>query len=123
MNRLTTVLTTAALTVATLPSWSGEADVIDARAERAPDGSYRIMATLKHADEGWEHYANRWEVLGPDEEILGTRVLYHPHVDEQPFTRTLSDVRVPAGVTEVTIRAHDSVHGYGGKTFRLDLNR
>lgn len=102
---------------------AGEADVVGARAERAPDGSYRISATLRHADTGWEHYADRWEVLGPDGEVLATRVLHHPHVNEQPFTRTLADIRIPPGVTEVTIRAHDSEHAYGGETFLLKLNR
>ena len=37
---------------------------------------------------GWEHYANKWDVVGPDDTILGTRVLLHPHVNEQPFTRS-----------------------------------
>jgi hypothetical protein len=46
--------------------------------------------------------------------VLGTRTLLHPHETEQPFTRSLSGVEVSADVAAVTIRAHDSVHGYGG---------
>jgi len=38
----------------------------------------------------------------------------HPHENEQPFTRSLSGVVIPEGITEVTLRAKDSVHEYGG---------
>jgi hypothetical protein len=54
---------------------------------------------------------------------LGTRVLYHPHVDEQPFTRSLGGVRIPAEVTSVILRAHDSVHGAGGREVVVELPR
>jgi hypothetical protein len=47
----------------------------------------------------------------------------HPHENEQPFTRSLTGVAIPDGVTEVTIRAHDSVDGYGGKEFTVALPR
>jgi hypothetical protein len=45
--------------------------------------------------------------------------LSHPHTDEQPFTRALAGVRIPDGVTEVTVRAHDSVDGDGGKALTV----
>ena len=76
---------------------------------------------MRHDDSGWEHYADRWEVLKPDGEVLATRVLAHPHETEQPFTRSLSRVRIPASVTEVVVRAHDSVHGFGGAELRVPL--
>ncbi len=49
------------------------------------------------------------------------RVLAHPHVNEQPFTRSLKGVKVPAGIERVLIRAHDSVHGYGSQVVELTL--
>ncbi len=79
--------------------------------------------TVRHADTGWDHYADKWEVLAPDGSVLGTRVLYHPHVDEQPFTRSLSGVRVPPHVDAVTVRAFDSQHGSGGTSVRVQLPR
>lgn len=108
------------VTLAAVPALAGEADVVDARAAKAGDG-WRFDVTVRHADEGWDHYADAWRVVGPDGTVLGTRTLYHPHVNEQPFTRSLSGVAVPAGVTSVTIEAHDSVHGWGGKTVNLLL--
>ncbi len=78
---------------------------------------------VRHADEGWKHYADRWEVLSPEGELLATRVLRHPHVEEQPFTRALSGVKIPLSVEKVRIRARDSVHGYGGEEVEIELPR
>ncbi|MDH3714929.1 MAG: hypothetical protein OET44_13925 [Gammaproteobacteria bacterium] len=100
---------------------AGEVDVVDARIAESGARTYRVDVTLRHADTGWEHYADKWDVVAPDGSVLGTRVLYHPHVDEQPFTRSLSAIKVPAGIEHVTIRAHDKVHGYRGKTLQLEL--
>ncbi|MDX1708156.1 MAG: hypothetical protein R3274_06115 [Desulfobacterales bacterium] len=46
-----------------------------------------------------------------------------PPENEQPFTRSLSGVKIPAGITTVSIRAHDSGHGYGGETINVRLPR
>ncbi|MFZ1680814.1 MAG: hypothetical protein WAT70_07315 [Rhizobiaceae bacterium] len=96
------------------PALAGEADVIDVRYAQASDGSYAFDVTVRHADEGWDHYADRWEIVGPDGAVIAARVLLHPHVDEQPFTRSLAGIEIAEEVAEVTVRAHDSVHGYGG---------
>ena len=100
---------------------AGEADVVEAKAHKMGDGTWRISATVRHNDSGWDHYADRWDVVGPDGSVLATRVLAHPHVDEQPFTRSKAGIAIAAGVSSVTIRAHDKVHGYGGKEFQLEL--
>lgn len=110
-----------ALLVSAGPAFAGEVEVVDARAEKSGDGSCRFDVTLRHADEGWEHYADAWDVVAPDGTVLATRVLYHPHVDEQPFTRSLSGVEIPADITHVIIRGHDKVHGYGGTGLTLNL--
>jgi hypothetical protein len=93
---------------------AGEADVLKANVVKTGDGVYHFDVTLRHGDTGWDHYADAWEILGPDGAVLGKRVLYHPHVEEQPFTRSLGNVKIPATVGSVRIRAHDKVHGYGG---------
>ncbi len=102
---------------------AGEADVVDVKISQTSGGSYSFDVTVRHADTGWEHYADSWEVLDNKGNILGTRVLVHPHVDEQPFTRSLSGVKIPAELTTVTIRAHDSVHKYGGKEMTVSVPR
>ena len=100
-------------------AWAGEAYVIQVDIKQTGGDTYFFKATVRHADEGWDHYANKWDVVAPDGKVLGTRTLYHPHVDEQPFTRSLSDVKIPASTTEITVRAHDSVHEYGGVTRKV----
>lgn len=104
-------------------SLAGEADVTDVRLKKDGKGTYQVSVTVRHADTGWEHYADKWDVLGPDGAILGTRVLLHPHVEEQPFTRSLGGLRIPEGVSDVTIRAHDKVHGYGGREMTVKVPR
>ncbi|MEM9168775.1 MAG: hypothetical protein AAGC56_03900 [Pseudomonadota bacterium] len=102
------------------PAVAGEADVVAIRAKETAPGVWRFAVTVRHADTGWDHYADRWEVLDPEGRVLGTRVLAHPHVDEQPFTRSLSGVVIPPTTPYVVVRAHDSVDGYGGKTKRVE---
>ncbi len=105
------------------PAWAGEADVVRAEALAEGGGAWRFHVTVAHADTGWDHYADKWDVLAPDGAVLGTRVLVHPHETEQPFIRSLGGVKIPENVAEVTLRAHDSVHGYGGKEVTVKLPR
>ena len=111
-----------ALALAPAPTvQAGEADVIDVAVEPANGAAYRFEVTVRHADEGWDHYADRWEVVSPDGAVLGTRVLHHPHETEQPVTRSLGGVVVPDGVSRVVVRARDSVHGYGGREVTVEV--
>ena len=100
---------------------AGGASVDNIVAQQASDGSWRFDVTVSHGDEGWDHYADAWEVLTPDGELLGRRVLAHPHVEEQPFTRSKSGIKIPDGLDHVMVRARDSVHGYDGAAVRYDL--
>jgi hypothetical protein len=104
-----------------LSASAGDADVLDVDIACNSESVCRFDVTVKHDDEGWKHFANRWEVLSPDGEILATRELAHPHDNEQPFTRSLVNVRIPGNLSEVTVRAHDLIHEYGGKEFVVEL--
>jgi hypothetical protein len=114
-------LTLAAVLASISSAFAGKADVIDAKATRAADGSYTFSVTVKSDDTGWDKYADRWEVVNTDGKVLGARVLAHPHEDEQPFTREQSGIVVPVGVKEVIVRAHDKVEGFGGKELTVPL--
>ena len=100
---------------------AGESDVVKVRIAQQGTSTYRFDVTVKHADAGWKHYADKWDVVAPNGKILGTRVLLHPHELEQPFTRSLSSVRIPRGIDSVTIRAHDKMHGYGGAEITIEV--
>jgi hypothetical protein len=105
-------------------SFAGKADVLEVGIHCTQAGLCEIDVTVQHDDENWDHYADRWELLTETGGEIAVRELAHPHVDEQPFTRSLKNVRIPEGVNELRVRAHDSVHGYGGKektaTIRAD---
>lgn len=69
---------------------------------------WQVSVTIRHPDSGWDHYADGWEVIDAKGKRLGYRELMHPHVDEQPFTRSLRNVMVPDGMREIYVRAHCS---------------
>lgn len=97
-----------------------DVQIVAVESRKSGDGTWRFSVTLRHGDTGWDHYADLWQVETPDGTVLGERVLAHPHVNEQPFTRSLGGVKIPVGLAEVVIRARDSVHGFGPtKTHRL----
>ena len=114
MKKLATILL-----MFTPAAYCGEVTIVEVRVECPSSCTFSV--TLEHADEGWEHYANQWEVLTLDDRILGTRVLYHPHENEQPFTRSLSGISIPAGTDRVKVRARDSKHGYSEREFIVEL--
>ncbi len=109
-------------------SQGGNADVLFVRAVLATNSTWTFHVTVEHPDSGWEDYADGWDVVTPDGDVLKpdadspfTRLLLHPHENEQPFTRSQSGIVIPAGVTQVRVRAHDLVDGYGGREVLVDL--
>ncbi len=100
---------------------AGEADIVGASASLTGPNQFRFDVSVAHADEGWEHYAIAFEILDMQGNILGVRELAHPHVNEQPFTRSLGRLEIPSSITKVYIRAIDSVHGAGGIEWELAL--
>ncbi|HEY53209.1 MAG TPA: hypothetical protein G4N94_07100 [Caldilineae bacterium] len=117
-----------------LPSPESEsdanADVQFVRAKQTASGTWTFSVTVLHPDTGWDDYADGWDVVLPDGSVVKpdadspfTRLLLHPHVDEQPFTRSQSGIVIPEGVEQVTVRAHDLVDGWGGKVAVVDLSQ
>lgn len=102
-------------------AWAGMADVLDVQTSCTENRVCRFDVTVRHTDEGWKHFADRWEVLTLDGKVLATRELAHPHVNEQPFTRSLFNVHIPPNTKHIRVRSHDSVHGFGGKELVVDL--
>jgi len=108
------------LALITTPALSDQ-PVIEAAVATPSGDAWRIDVTLRHPDTGWDHYADGWEVLAPDGTSLGLRVLVHPHVEEQPFTRSLGGVVVPSGADHVMISARCLTDGWAEALFRVDL--
>ncbi|MEM8633020.1 MAG: hypothetical protein AAGF74_17485 [Pseudomonadota bacterium] len=89
---------------------------------RETGGSYTVSVTIRHGDTGWDDYADGWRVEDADGEVLGFRELLHPHVNEQPFTRSLSGVVIPVGLAEVFVRARTNTDGWAETTTPVPLN-
>jgi len=105
---------------ASLPALADDASIESATA-RSNGTDWTFSVTLRHADTGWDDYADGWRVLSEDGTILGTRTLFHPHVDEQPFTRSLSGVTIPESAASVLIEARTNTDGWGAARLTVDL--
>ncbi|MDI3336728.1 hypothetical protein QKW60_09940 [Defluviimonas aestuarii] len=103
------------------PAYADAPKVVTAEAVQQGAG-WTVSVTLAHPDTGWDHYASGWEVLAPDGVKLGYRELTHPHVEEQPFTRSLSGVTIPDGLDHVLIRPRCTLDGWVGSPTQLDLS-
>lgn len=100
-----------------------EIPVVKAATAQKSGATWSFSVTLSHPDTGWDHYADGWEVLDADGKVLGFRKLAHPHVTEQPFTRSLSGVFIPDGTASVFIRAHCFTDGWGEQLFEVALSQ
>ncbi|MBE9097977.1 hypothetical protein [Vacuolonema iberomarrocanum] len=86
------------------------------------DGSsYTFSVTLASPDTGCEQYANWWEVLTVDGELLYRRILVHSHVEEQPFTRSGGPVTIEPDEI-VIVRGHMDPAGYGTQAMQGTIN-
>lgn len=97
-----------------LSAWADKPVIVAVKAtiENAR-GERDFHVTVHHGDEGWDHYADRFDIIQPNGKIIARRVLHHPHVNEQPFTRSQHGVKIPKILREIHVMAHDSKHGYG----------
>lgn len=104
-----------------------DADVEFVRAVYNGEDRWTFHVTVRHPDTGWDDYTDGWDVVLPDGTVAGagdsgfTRLLLHPHENEQPFTRSQSNILIPSDVTQVMVRAHDLVDGFGGVEIIVDL--
>lgn len=100
---------------------ANQATIVAADINKLGDNhNFQVDVTISHADAGWDHYANRWDIFDEKGQLLGTRILHHPHDNEQPFTRSLL-LDIPPGVKTITIVASDSVHKANPDTVQLTV--
>ncbi|MFS4469560.1 hypothetical protein [Maribacter sp. 2210JD10-5] len=76
------------------------------------ENEYTFSVTISSPDTGCSQYADWWEVLDMDGNLIYRRILAHSHVEEQPFSRSGGAVRITTE-TEVYVRAHMNNSGYG----------
>jgi len=78
--------------------------------------------SVRHNDQGWNHYADGWEIIDLEGNQIGYRQLGHPHDNEQPVTRSQCNIKISSGTSKVLVRAKCNKHGFGGKPIFVDLN-
>ena len=111
----------ASLLILATPAFAHDAEIVKA-VGTGTNGIYSFSTTLSHPETGWDDYADGWRVELEDGTVLGTRVLAHPHSNEQPFTRSLSRVAVPRGTSLVFIRAKTLADGWSDKRVAVPLD-
>ncbi len=75
------------------------------------EGAFTFAVEIASPDTGCDRYADWWEVVTPNGDLLYRRILLHSHVDEQPFARSGGPVRV-ASADDVFVRVHMHPDGY-----------
>lgn len=100
---------------------SADDAVVESVTMRESGTSWTFSVTLSHGDTGWDDYADGWRVVTEDGTVLGTRTLLHPHVNEQPFTRSLSGVVIPDDMTRVYVEASTNTGGWGTARFPVTI--
>ncbi|MDT8281786.1 MAG: hypothetical protein RQ982_03120 [Gammaproteobacteria bacterium] len=108
---------------ATAYGYAGEVEIISADFQRTGKTTWSIDVTLRHDDTGWDHYADSWRVLDAEGSVLAERILLHPHINEQPFTRSLSGVKIPETTRAVYVEAHDRLHGWSTDRLAFSLDK
>jgi len=118
-----TFLTSVLLLMLSQSSKANDINILAAAIIHQSHGEYLVNVKLEHHDTGWQHYADEWRLVDNKGNILGSRVLQHPHVHEQPFTRSLSNVKISSELETVYIEAHDKVHGWTKNRLMIDLTK
>lgn len=99
------------------------AQVVKVKAIEQANNTWCFHTQVRHNDQGWDHYADHWEVTNTEGQVLGERPLAHPHDNEQPFTRSQCGIKIPSQASTVIVKAKCNVHGYGGKPVVVDLTK
>lgn len=96
-------------------------DVVDVRVHARSDSRFDFDATISSPYDTPQRYADAFRVMSTEGIQFGERNLFHNHANQQPFTRDLYGVAIPAGINIVVIQARDKKYGYGGKTLQVTL--
>lgn len=101
---------------------ANDVEIIGADFQKSGNDTWVVNVGLLHEDSGWDHYADIWRLVDAEGNILGERVLLHPHEDEQPFIRS-EEIRIPEDIEILYVEAHDIVHGWTPNRLEVDMTK
>ncbi|WP_298827214.1 hypothetical protein [uncultured Piscinibacter sp.] len=96
-------------------------DVVAVEVRAAGTNTFDFDTTVSSPYDSPQRYADAFRIMSREGSVFGERVLFHDHASEQPFTRDLYGVKIPADVTVVVVQARDKRFGYGGRTVEVRL--
>lgn len=102
---------------------ANEVKIVGAEFLQDRNDTWTVRVALQHADSGWDHYADIWRVVDAEGNVLGERVLLHPHENEQPFVRETNGVKIPSDTQTLYVEAHDLVHGWTANRLEVDMTQ
>lgn len=113
-------------------STSAAAATADAAGQKFPDvvgveisgersAGLSFAVTISSPYDSPDRYADGIRVRSADGTVYGDSTLTHDHASEQPFTRSVTGVKIPDGVTEVVVEGRDQANGWGGGTKTVTL--
>ena len=83
--------------------------------------AYTFNTTISSPDTGCDQYADWWEIIDLEGNLIYRRILTHSHVDEQPFTRSGSNIPLDS-TTEVYIRVHMNATSYSNTVLKGSID-
>lgn len=84
--------------------------------------NYTFKVGISSPDLGCDQYADWWEVVDLEGNLIYRRILLHSHVNEQPFVRSGGPVAIDENQT-VIVRAHMNNSGYGMQAFQGNIKK
>lgn len=99
------------------PEMEVEAAAITGVSTSGNEGAYTFAVEITSPDKGCDQYANWWEIVTLDGDLVHRRILGHSHVNEQPFTRSGGSVSLTAN-QEVWVRVHMNNTGYSQQAYK-----
>ena len=95
-------------------------EVLAVEFRQSEPGVFTVSTTVRSVDIEGVSFADAWEVRDLEGNVLGTRILAHPHANEQPFTRSQT-IELPEGTTVVYVEGRDQGNGWSGQRFEFAL--
>jgi hypothetical protein len=108
-RRLLPLLIPATLMAVTLAQPTNAAeqrypDVVAVKVHARAPVRFDFDVTISSPYDTPQRYADAFRITGKDGKVYGERILWHDHADEQPFTRDLYGVAIPAAGPPIRLR-------------------